>query len=225
MQTTSVGLWSSLHAVGEVDAIVCTSRRRTLRFRRPRSGDTPTPGCRAPSGPSRPCSTERQGICCFRALVWGKAEGGTRASALLPISPLRVMICGLPDLPREHMLEAPRVRTWPVSISWDQGCASPGCPGGSVGKDQSGGWGTRGSRVSEGRGGPSYSWPCHREASWLHLSIDRPFAYQQSRGGYLQSSGWVCVSGRLACRLEQWGSALVGPPVSPAPIAPCRLRT
>lgn len=73
-------------------------------------------------------------------------------------------------------------------------------------------------RVSVGQGGPSYSRPCHREASWLHLCIYRPFAYQQSHGGYLQSSGWVCVSGRLACRLEQGGSALVGEPCPDRPL-------
>lgn len=32
------------------------------------------------------------------------------------------------------------------------------------------------------------------------------------------------MSGRLACRLEQWGSALVGPPSEPCPDRPLQIK-
>lgn len=93
----------------------------------PLQGD-PTPGRSAPWAPSRPCSLERQGTCCSGHLSQGEVWEGPEPLPV-PFSPLRVMIWGLTHLPRDRTLEVPSgVRTWAVSIPWDEGYALDGQP-------------------------------------------------------------------------------------------------
>lgn len=173
------------------------------------------PGRSAPWALSRPCSLERQDTCCSGHLSQGEVWEGPEPFPPPLFPPLRVMIWGLTHLPRDSTLEVPPgVRTWAVSIPWDEGYALDGQPWrlsreGLVRSrnEAEAAWGRVGGGGAWGgeRGGPCYSRPLAQggqrpstitgwllENRWVGLCV-RPPGLQPGEGAQPRVETAVCT--------------------------------